>query len=1169
MERAKDGRVETDRIRVSGIEIEWDTLVGTCRFENLPVAMMWVDTTLTGLMSGVQAMVGTERFLLALQSEGRKSVEADWQVISKFTDFRDGFKAIANIAAVAGWGNWELISLDPDRKECRFRVQNSWEGRYQKGLGVCWGSGMLAGKMAGYASQLFSANCWADQTAFIAQGDTYDEFIVKPSPRSIEQEIENLLASDGATRADMAVALRRLEREIAERIRMAEALRQSEEKYRTLVEEAFDGIFIRREEGTIVFANQCLHEMLGYDRGELEGLPNWQIYHSDYREMTRERALARWRGENPPDKYEIKLLRKDGSVFNGEIRARLTSLPDGRGIQVWIRDITERKRAEEALHAEKQRFQTLSENAPFGMVMTDQEGAFQYINPKFTEIFGYDLADVPDGRTWFKKAYPEPFYRHQVISAWKEDLNSFKGGEKKARIFKVTCKDRTEKVINFISVQLGNGENLTTCEDITERKRMEEGIEQMLSLLNATLESTADGILVVDGRGKILKLNRKFAELWRIPESILGKKDDNQALEFVLDQLKDPQGFLSKVRELYAQPATESFDVLEFKDGRIFERYSHPQYIGDAIVGRVWSFRDVTERKLAERDLKESEEQAKQLAQENAIMAEIGRIIGSTLNINEVYERFAEEVQKLISFDRLNINLIDHEARTATSTYSTGKTVKGRQIGEVFPLAGSAAEEVIRTRSGLLLHPEDRAELERRFPGLLPSFQAGHRSMIMAPLISKGKVIGNLYFGSTQPRAFTDRHLTLAENIGAQIAGAIANAQLFIERQRLEERLRRGEKMEALGTLAGGVAHDLNNVLGVLIGYSELLLMEIPERSPLRRHVSSILQSGQRSAAIIQDLLTLARRGVAISEVVNLNKVVSDHFKTPEFEKLKIYHPQVTFRTDMDRDLMNIKGSPIHLSKTIMNLLSNAAEAIDDQGEVAITTENCYLDKPVTGYDHIEEGDYVVLRVSDNGKGIPPEDIRKIFEPFFTKKVMGRSGTGLGLAVVWGTVKDHGGTIDVQSEEGKGSTFTLYFPVTREEMISDQKGVLRESYLGRGESILVVDDVKEQRELATTLLSRLGYRVTAVSSGEEALTYLKTNRADLIVLDMIMEPGMDGLETYQRVVKINPGQKAVIVSGFSETDRVRKAQELGAGAYVRKPYIQEKIGLAIRKELDR
>ena len=182
---------------------------------------------------------------------------------------------------------------------------------------------------------------------------------------------------------------------------------------------------------------------------------------------------------------------------------------------------------------------------------------------------------------------------------------------------------------------------------------------------------------------------------------------------------------------------------------------------------------------------------------------------------------------------------------------------------------------------------------------------------------------------------------------------------------------------------------------------------------------------------------------------------------------------------------------------------------------------------------------------------------------------MGRSGTGLGLAVVWGTVKDHHGYIDVQSEEGKGSIFTLYFPVTRKELTKDQETVSSETYLGQGETILVVDDVKEQRELAMSMLTRLGYRVDAVSSGEEAVEYLKTNRVDLIVLDMIMDPGIDGLETYRRILEIHPRQKAIIVSGFSETDRVRKAQELGAGAYVRKPYLLEKIGLAIRQELDR
>jgi CheY-like chemotaxis protein len=373
--------------------------------------------------------------------------------------------------------------------------------------------------------------------------------------------------------------------------------------------------------------------------------------------------------------------------------------------------------------------------------------------------------------------------------------------------------------------------------------------------------------------------------------------------------------------------------------------------------------------------------------------------------------------------------------------------------------------------------------------------------------------------------------------------------------------------MEALGTLAGGVAHDLNNVMGVLVGYSELLLERIPEGNPLRSYASGILQSSERGATIIQDLLTLGRRGVAVSEVVNLNKVITDYFEAPEFEKLKEYHSYVTFKSDLEENLSNIKGSPVHLEKTFMNLVSNASEAISGQGEVMIRTKSFYIDKPIGGYDDVRKGDYVVLTVSDNGRGISAADIKKIFEPFYTKKVMGRSGTGLGLAVVWGTVKDHDGYIDVQSEDGKGSTFAIYLPATSEELIGDEQKTSPEQYMGRGETILVVDDLKEQREVATSMLTRLGYRVETVSSGEEAIAYLRSNKADLIVLDMIMDPGMHGLETYRRVLTINPKQKAIIVSGFSETNRVKKALELGAGAYVKKPYMLEKIGLAIKGEL--
>ena len=389
------------------------------------------------------------------------------------------------------------------------------------------------------------------------------------------------------------------------------------------------------------------------------------------------------------------------------------------------------------------------------------------------------------------------------------------------------------------------------------------------------------------------------------------------------------------------------------------------------------------------------------------------------------------------------------------------------------------------------------------------------------------------------------------------------------ERKRLEERLQRAEKMEALGTLAGGVAHDLNNVLGIVVGYSELLMLDLDESDPTRSKAMKVLKGGQRAAAIVQDFLTLARRGVSNRRVLNLNKIILECRNSPEFAAICSNDPVVSIETDLETDLLNLSGSSVHLEKSLMNLVYNAVEAMPGGGAITISTRNQYLDKPVSGYDEVKAGDYVVFSISDTGDGIPAEDLKRIFEPFYTKKAMGRSGTGLGLAVVWGTVKDHQGYINVESEEGKGATFTLYFPVTREEEALQEVSPSAAQYMGKGESILVVDDVKEQLELACLMLKKLKYSVAGVRSGEEAVEYLKQNRADLLVLDMIMDPGMDGLATYIKILEIHPRQKAIIVSGFSETERVTKAQALGAGAYVKKPYILEKLGTAIRDEIDR
>jgi signal transduction histidine kinase len=244
--------------------------------------------------------------------------------------------------------------------------------------------------------------------------------------------------------------------------------------------------------------------------------------------------------------------------------------------------------------------------------------------------------------------------------------------------------------------------------------------------------------------------------------------------------------------------------------------------------------------------------------------------------------------------------------------------------------------------------------------------------------------------------------------------------------------------MEAIGTLAGGLAHDLNNILSGVLNYPELLLMDMPQDDPLRTPIETIQESGEKAVAVVDDLLTMARRGGNVTETVNLNDIISEYLISPEFEKLKTFYPLVDFKQDVDSKLMNIAGSSLHLSKTIMNLVSNAAEAMPDGGQLIITTKNQFVDQPIKGYDDVLAGDYVLLMVSDTGTAISAQDLNRLFEPYFAKKVMGRSVPGLGMAVVWGTVQDHKGYITVESLEGQGTTVKVYFPVTGKQICDDK-----------------------------------------------------------------------------------------------------------------------------------
>lgn len=386
------------------------------------------------------------------------------------------------------------------------------------------------------------------------------------------------------------------------------------------------------------------------------------------------------------------------------------------------------------------------------------------------------------------------------------------------------------------------------------------------------------------------------------------------------------------------------------------------------------------------------------------------------------------------------------------------------------------------------------------------------------------------------------------------------------ERNKLEEQLHRSQKMEAIGLMAGGVAHDLNNILSGIVTYPDLLLMNLPEDSNLREIIKEMQESGRRAAEVVADLLVVARGITTVWETSNQNVLVAEYLASPEGRKVRKMHPQVTISTKLDPELLNISCAPIHIKKCLMNLVMNAAENIKGDGSITISTRNHYVDKPIVSKQFVKKGEYAVFIITDTGSGISKKDINHIFEPFYTKKVMGKKGTGLGLAIVWNTVQDHGGWITVESSS-KGTTFELYFPATREKLTAKPGSIEMEEINGNGEQLLVVDDESQQRDIASQILTALGYNVATVGSGEDAVDYLTENKVDLVVLDMIMEPGINGRKTYEEMIKIYPGQKAIITSGFSENKEVKKAQELGAGKFIKKPYMLNQIGLAIKEAL--
>ena len=892
--------------------------------------------------------------------------------------------------------------------------------------------------------------------------------------------------------------------------------RQTEEFCLELVESTSDSMYLVDENYRYLFINSQHLSRMGMPSADIIGRSYAEFHSPEQTEIFVEKVKQVFKtGKSVHQEHHS---RRDGRYFLRTFSPIKEVGLNGQIIRVAVvsKDISERKKAEETLGTEMRFTNNLIQASPAFFVAIGAGGKIIMMNDLFLNALGYSREWVV-GKDYLSTIVPERD-RDSLSTIFKKLVISH---EPSLNENHVLTRDGKELLVEWhgrpVFDDQGNFLHFFGVGiDITERKRAEEALRKSEERYRELTDLLPISIFEVDAAGSIISFNRTAIEVFRYSQE--DYKEGMNALQFFPPEEWQRVG---KNMEMVIQGASIPGQEYTFlrKDGSTFIGliYASPNIHENKTVGIRGAIIDITERKQAEEKIRESEAQYRNIVE----------------NINEAY--FELDLKGNITFF--------NDSACSISGYSKSE------------LMGMNYRQYTST--------DTARKLKSSFSNI---YKTGERwSLSDFELIRKDK--------STRKMEVS---VNLIRNEVGEVIGSRCIARDITERRQeeekrrsLEERLQRAEKMQALGTLAGGVAHDLNNVLGVLVGYSELLLQNVPPESPFQRHAMQIFKGSQRAAAIIQDLLTLTRRGVLVSETLNLNRIISDFLQMPEFEAIRSHHPGVNFKKSLDAELLNMKGSSTHLSKTVMNLLSNAAEAISGSGEVLIRTENRYVDRPIHGYDTMQEGEYAVLTVSDTGSGISPADLKRIFEPFYTKKVMGRSGTGLGLAVVWGTVKDHDGYIDVQSKEGKGSIFTLYFPITREELTKVEQVVPQSTYMGHGEHILVVDDVEGQRLLASALLNSLGYKVSSVASGEEAIEFVRNKPVDLLILDMIMYPGMDGLDAYRSVLKIHPRQKAIIVSGFSETDRVHAAQALGAGAYIRKPYLMEKLGLAVRKELDR